>query len=90
MNIISMKQLREDFSSVKQRLQAGEELLLIYRSQPLAKIRPVGKRKKTLKKKDYVKIIEKLAGGFKLGANLTPEKLNKIYDKQYEEMLSGF
>ena len=46
MNIISMKQLREDFSSVKQRLQAGEELLLIYRSQPLAEIKPVGKRKK--------------------------------------------
>ena len=91
MNIISMKQLREDFSTVKQRLQAGEELLLIYRSQPLAEIKPVGKRKKKVsKKKDYAKIIEKLAGGFKLGVNLTPEKLNKIYDKQYEKMLPGF
>ena len=89
MNIISMKQLREDFSSVKQRLETGEELLLIYRSQPLAEIKPV-KKKKALQKKDYTKIIEKLAGGFKLGANLTPKKLNKIYDKQYEEMLSGF
>jgi len=89
MNIISMKQLREDFSSVKQRLETGEELLLIYRSQPLAEIKPVKKRKKkALKKKDYTKIIERLAGGFKLGANLTPKKLNKIYDKQYEEMLS--
>lgn len=90
MNIISMKQLREDFSAIKQRLQAGEELLLIYRSQPLAEIRPIKKRKKeAFKKRDYAKIIEKLAGGFKLGVNLTPEKLSKIYDKQYEEMLSG-
>lgn len=91
MNIISMKQLREDFGDIKQRLQAGEKLLLVYRSQPLAEIKPVKKRKKkVLKRRDYTKIIEKLAGGFKLGRNLTPEKLNKIYDKQYEEMLSGF
>lgn len=84
-----MKQLRENFSTVKQRLQAGEELLLIYRSQPLAEIKPVKKRKKRVfKKKDYSAIIERLAGGFKLGKDLTPEKLNKIYDKQYEEMLS--
>lgn len=89
MNIISMKQLREDFSAVKQRLQAGEKLLLIYRSQPLAEIKPVKKMKKrTPKRKNYSKEIEKLAGGFKLGKDLTPEKLNKIYDKQYKEMLS--
>lgn len=91
MNIISMKQLREDFSTIKQRLQAGEQLLLIYRSQPLAEIKPIKKsRKRVFKKRDYTKMIEKLAGGFKLGADLAPEKLNKIYDKQYEEMLSGF
>jgi len=92
-----MKQLREDFSSVKEKLEKGEELMLIYRSQPLAKItslmeEPFGKKAKTkkkAKKKDYSKIIEKLAGGFELG-DWTPEQLNKLLDKRYEKMLSGF
>lgn len=38
---VSMKQLREDFPAVKQLLETGEELLLIYRSYPLAEIKPV-------------------------------------------------
>lgn len=84
-----MKQLREEFSTIKQRLQAGENLLLIYRSKPLAEIKPVKKPKKKILKRNFAKVIEKLAGGFRLGKDLTPDKLNKIYDKQYEEMLSG-
>lgn len=65
-NIVSMKQLRENFSAVKEQLEAGQELLLIYRSQPLAEIKPLFKKmkKKTVRgKRDYSKIIEKLAGG---------------------------
>ena len=43
MNIptISTKQLREDFSQVLEAMQAGQSLLLLYRSQPLAEIRPI-------------------------------------------------
>lgn len=88
-NTVSMKQIREDFPNIRQRLEAGEELLLIYRSQPLAEIKPVKiKSREFSKKRDYAKMIQKLAGGFELGADLTPEKLNKIYDQQYEQMLS--
>ena len=88
-NTISMKQMRENFLSIRQRLEAGEEFLLIYRSQPLAEIRPVGKEDKGFsKKKDYGKTIEKLAGGFRLGSDLTPKKLNEIYDQQYGQVLS--
>jgi len=88
-NTVSMKQLRESFPDIRERLEAGEELLLIYRSQPLAEIKPVGKEtRKVPRKRDYAKMIEKLAGGFQLGANLTPNKLNKIYDQQYGKMLS--
>jgi len=93
-NTISMKQLREDFSSVKEKLEKGEELVLIYRSQPLAQISPFSKastKNKTKKQKKSktekkVALIKKLSGGFKLG-DWTPEELNRIYDKQYEEML---
>ena len=92
MNIISMKQLREEFPSIRERIEMGEKLLLIYRSKPLAEIKPLKKKKKFKKasKKDYSKIVEKLAGGLSLGKDITPDKLNKIYDKQYKEMLSGF
>ncbi|KKU45165.1 MAG: hypothetical protein UX62_C0040G0004 [Microgenomates group bacterium GW2011_GWA2_46_7] len=47
MNIqtISTKQLREDFSSVKTAMNAGQTLLLLYRSKPLAKISPVAQPK---------------------------------------------
>lgn len=42
---ISTKQLREDFDSVRAAMEAGQSLLLLYRSQPLAKISPVSRPK---------------------------------------------
>lgn len=43
MNIqtISTKELREDFSQLKTAMQRGQSLLLLYRSRPLAEIKPV-------------------------------------------------
>lgn len=43
MNIqtISTKELRENFSQVKTAMEAGQSLVLLYRSKPLAWIRPV-------------------------------------------------
>lgn len=40
MKIISMKQLRERFSPMRKGLDRGEEYLLMYRSKPLAIVRP--------------------------------------------------
>lgn len=40
---ISTKELREDFSRVKAALENGQSLLLLYRSQPLAEIKPAQK-----------------------------------------------
>lgn len=40
-----MKQLREDFSQVLMAMNAGQSLMLFYRSKPLAKISPVAKPK---------------------------------------------
>lgn len=40
---ISTKELREDFSRVKTALENGQSLLLLYRSQPLAEIKPAQK-----------------------------------------------
>lgn len=51
MNIqtISTKELREDFSQVRAAMEAGQSLVLLYRSKPLAKIQPIAKPKKGLR-----------------------------------------
>jgi len=51
MNIqtISTKELREDFSQVKAAMEAGQSLILLYRSKPLAEIRPVVPTKRKLR-----------------------------------------
>jgi len=42
---ISTKELRENFSQVREYMEAGKSLLLMYRSKPLAEIKPVRSRK---------------------------------------------
>ena len=51
MNIqtISTKMLREDFAQVIAAMQTGQSLMLLYRSKPLAEIRPVTQAKRTLR-----------------------------------------
>lgn len=51
MNIqtISTKTLREDFSQVIAAMQSGQPLILLYRSKPLAEIRPVEQKKISLR-----------------------------------------
>lgn len=39
--IISVKYLRENFSLVRQRLKSGLSFVLIYRSEPIAKLEPI-------------------------------------------------
>ena len=87
-----MSQLRENFGQVKQMLAMGEELLLVYRSQPLAKISPIkAKRPTAVQQADLTKIsanfLEKLFKPIPLGGNWTPKKLKRVYDQQYEKML---
>lgn len=93
-NIISVKQLRENFTEVKEGVEQGKNYLLIYRSLPLAEIIPVRKQrfkadtkaKRSIDRK--MKKVEKLAGGLKLGKSLTPVKINQLLNKRYEKMLS--
>lgn len=46
---ISTKKLREDFSQVKSAMERGQSLVLLYRSKPLAEIRPVAEAKRSLR-----------------------------------------
>lgn len=40
---ISTKQLRQDFSQVLSAMEQGQSLMLLYRSKPLAQIKPIKK-----------------------------------------------
>jgi len=86
MQIISTKQLRNDFENVRNLLEEGESILLIHRSQPLARIEPIEKR---LPRKKLLNQLRKIAGGLKLGHDLTPKRIRGILDKRYESLLSG-
>ena len=46
---ISTKTLREDFSQVIAAMEMGQPLTLLYRSRPLAEIRPVAQVKRGLR-----------------------------------------
>lgn len=46
---ISTKTLREDFSQVIAAMEMGQPLTLLYRSRPLAEIRPLAQAKKVLR-----------------------------------------
>lgn len=46
---ISTKTLREDFSQVIAAMEMGQPLTLLYRSKPLAEIRPVAQDKRGLR-----------------------------------------
>ncbi len=85
-NIISVKQFRENFGGVKALLEEGKEVLLIYRSKPLAKIQPIKKRE-VLPQNKKLRLIDDLSGGIRL-KSWTPQKLSKIIDKSYGKVLS--
>lgn len=46
---ISTKELREDFSKVKAAMKAGQSLVLMYRSRPLAEIKPFKQKQQKLR-----------------------------------------
>ena len=46
---ISTKELREDFSKLKSAMEEGKSLLLLYRSRPLAEIKPVRQQTQNLR-----------------------------------------
>lgn len=91
--LISVKQLRENLPQIREGLKKEKTYLLIYRSQALARLEPVGSDfglglEKIFPLKTDSGLVERLAGGLKLGKNLTPAKINQILDQRYEEVLS--
>lgn len=91
MNIISVKQLRENFIDIRNKVEEGESFLLLYRSKPLAKIVPF--EPKTLKKDDQIisnniDKLRSLSGGIEIDVSTDPNSLNELINTEYDEMLS--
>ena len=46
---ISTKELRKDFSKIRAAMEANQSLVLLYRSEPLAEIRPIARSKRRIR-----------------------------------------
>jgi len=89
MRTISVTELREDFNRLKEGIEKGLSYILIYRSRPLAEIKPIEKAEESEEEKKEriqrnIQKAKKLAGGFKLGKGLSPKEMNKLYDQSYK------
>jgi hypothetical protein len=95
--IISLNEINKHFISLTDfRRNAGRYINTLAQKGPYAILRgskvvaeltaPVQSEPK-LSTAQQIKKVRKLAGGFSLGINLTPEQINKEYDKMYDEML---
>lgn len=85
---ISTKQLREDMPAIKAKLLEGQSFYWIDRSKLIGRIEPLQKKQSApMSAKEYRKYIESIAGGINSKKPLSPRQLNRLYDKQYEEML---
>lgn len=87
-NIISVKELREHFSRFKEGIEHGKSFLLVYRSRPLAELRPVSRDSETVLSggahtRAAVEKVRRLAGGLKLGKGHGPKEMNEQYDASY-------
>ena len=83
-NIISVKELRENFPVIRKGLKEKRVYLLVYRSKPLAKLLPFDFEEESESVQGKPEFsVKKLAGGLKLGKDLTPKKINKLLQEKY-------
>ncbi len=85
-NIISVNQLRQNFALLKKAIERGESYILVYRSKPLAEIKPIQKKEEVGDNiEEKVQKVRQLAGGVRLGIKVSPRKLRQIFRTSYEK-----
>lgn len=88
--LVPLTYFRRNAGAVLRKLSLHKSLILTKDGQPIAEISSFKKNKK-ISTQDQIeadlKKLKSLSGGFKLGGNLTPEKINQILDDRYAEML---
>jgi len=86
-NTISVKQLRENFGELKSGLEEGLTYLLIYRSRPLAEIKPLINMPPDVRQTDKKKIKSKLRQAEKI---LKKFNEGRSHDRNPEVIMSQF
>lgn len=86
-HLVSLTDFRRNAGKYVDRLPQQGPLTILRGSKVVAHIIPPVEKKPTMSVEERIKKVRELAGGFKLGINLTPEQLNEEYDKMYDEML---
>lgn len=86
--LLPLTVLRRNAGEVLRKLPSVGTYILTKDGKPVAKLTAISETKERLKDeiKGDIKKIRKLAGGLSLG-KLSPEELNRIIDKQYEQVL---
>lgn len=86
--LLPLTVLRRNAGEVLEKLQLVGSYILTKDGKPIAKLSSLTKNKFSERdiEKDLKKL-RKLAGGFHLGGNLSPQKINKLLDDRYEKML---
>ncbi|MEK9143823.1 MAG: hypothetical protein AAB481_04330 [Patescibacteria group bacterium] len=86
-HLVSLTDFRRNAGRYVDTLPQRGPLTILRGSKVVAHLIPPAEKKPTLSTEERVKKVRELAGGFKLGINLSPEQLNAQYDKMYDEML---
>jgi antitoxin (DNA-binding transcriptional repressor) of toxin-antitoxin stability system len=90
MNYVSTKELRTNFNSIKTQVESGKTFILLHRSKPVMRLKPI-KGVKRLSKEEKLdrdlKKIDELSGSFSFGRGRTPKQMNEDYEKEVYQKL---
>ena len=85
--LIPLTDLRRHAGKIFNQLPQLKLFIILKDGRPVGKITPMEESLPKSSLKDDLKKIRQLAGGFRLGINLTPKQMNEDYDKMYDQML---
>jgi len=86
-HLLTMTQLRRRPGEVFQKLPEVGMYIVLRNGKQVGRILPIEKKMTKEEIEKNIEKLHKLAGGFRLGKHLNPVQLNRLYDKQYDEML---
>ncbi len=87
--ILPLTVFRRKAGEVLKKLPQVGTFLITKDGKPVAKLCALDTSESYITSQQKVQKAKSLIGGFDLGIRQSPEKLNKLIDKNYEKMLSG-
>jgi hypothetical protein len=86
--IIPLTAFRRNPGKVFEKLNESGGFIITKDGKPLGKLLPLENHKVNKSISDKIVQLQSATGGFSLGITLSPEQINNLVDKSYEEMLS--